>query len=140
MNNQYAKSCIRVYNNATQAFTADTTPLNLEGTPVVNSGCSLTLNTASIRVNKSGLYHFSADVTYTPTAAGVVTIQLLKDGVVLPCAVSRHTTAAGSVYTDHIETDLCLNTCCVNRPLITLSIGGVAGTVSHTCVGAVKLA
>lgn len=140
MNNQYAKSCIRAYNNTDQAFTTALTPLNLEGTPVVQSGCSLTLNTASIRVNKSGLYHLSADVTYTPTAAGVVTIQFYKDGVALPCAISQHTVAAESVYTDHIETDLCLNTCCVNRPLITLDISGVAGTVNHTCVGAIKLA
>ena len=140
MNNQYAKSCIRAYNNMDQAFTAALTPLNLEGTPVVQSGCSLTLNTTSIRVNKSGLYHLSADVTYTPTAAGVATIQFYKDGVALPCAISQHTVVAESVYTDHIETDLCLNTCCVNRPLITLDISGVAGTVNHTCVGAVKLA
>jgi len=107
---------------------------------VVQSGCSLTLNTASIRVNKSGLYHLSADVTYTPTAAGVAIIQLYKDGVALPCAISQRTVTAGTVYTDHIETDLCLTTCCVNRPLITLDISGVAGTVNHTCVGMVKLA
>lgn len=140
MNNQYAKSCIRVYNNTAQAFTAALTPLNLEGTPVVNSGCSLTLNTASIRVNKSGLYHLSADITYTPTAAGVVILQLYKDGVALPCAIAQQTVAAGDVYTSHIETDLCLTTCCVNHPLITLDISGVAGTVNHTCVGMVKLA
>lgn len=35
MNNQYAKSCIRVYNDTAQAFTAALTPLNLEG----NSCC-----------------------------------------------------------------------------------------------------
>ena len=141
VNNQYAKSCIRVYNNTTQAFTADVTPLNIEGTPVVESGCSLTLNTASIRVNKSGLYHMSADVTYTPTAAaGVIVVQMYKDGVALPCAISSETGAAGSTYTTHIETDLVITTCCVNRPLITLAISGAAGSVSHTCVGMVKLA
>ncbi len=140
MTNQYAKSCIRVYNNASQAFTAALTPLNIEGTPVVESGCSLHLNTANIRVNKSGLYHLSADVTYTATAAGTVVVQLYKDGVALPCAISQQTVTANGVYTAHVETDLCLNTCCVNHPLITLGISGVAGTVSHTCVGAVKLA
>lgn len=90
--------------------------------------------------NKSGLYHLSADVTYTPTAAGVAILQLYKDGVALPCAIAQQTVAAGNVYTNHIETDLCLTTCCVNRPVITLDISGVAGTVNHTCVGAVKLA
>lgn len=140
MDNQYAKSCVRVYNNSDQAFTAALTPLDLEGTPVVKSGCSLTLNTASIRVNKSGLYHLSADVTYTPTAAGVVIIQFYKDGVALPCAIAQQTVAIGTVYTSHIETDLCLVTCCVSHPNITLNISGVTGTVNHTCVGMVKLA
>lgn len=140
MDNQYAKSCIRAYNNSPQAFTAALTPLNIEGTPVVKSGCSLSLNMASIRVNRSGLYHLSADVTYTPTAAGVAIIQLYKDGVALPCAISQQTVTADTIYTSHIETDLCINTCCVNHPLITLDISGVAGTVNHTCVGMVKLA
>lgn len=140
MNNQYAKSCVRAYNNNPQTFTATPTQLNLEGIQVVDSGCSLRLDDASIRVNKSGLYHLSADVTYTPTAAGVVILQLYKDWVALPCAIAQQTVTAGDVYTSHIETDLCLTTCCVNHPLITLDISGVTGTVNHTCVGAVKLA
>lgn len=139
-NNTYAKSCVRVYNNTAQAFTASPTVLNLEGVAVVDSGCSLTLNTANITVNKSGLYHFSADVTYTPTAAGVAIIQLYKDGVALPCAIAQQTIAAGDVYTSHIETDLCINTCCITHPSITVDISGVAGTVNHICAGAVKLA
>lgn len=139
-NNTFAKSCIRAYNNETQDFTASTTVLNIDGTPVVDTGCSLSLNTASIRVNKSGLYHISADVTYTPTAAGTATIQFFKDGVALPCAVNTQTVVADNTYTSHIETDLVIQTCCAIRPLITLTIGGVTGTVAHTCVGAVKLA
>lgn len=140
MNNQYAKSCVRAYNNTPQTFTATPTQLNLEGVQVVESGCSLRLDDASIRVLRSGLYHISADVTFTPTAAGVAIIQFYKDGVALPCAIAQHTVADGSVYTLHIETDLCLNTCCVSCPIITLNVSGVTGTVNHTCVGAVKLA
>lgn len=139
-NNQYKKSCVRVYNNNTQAFVASGTQLNIEGTPVVNSGCSLTLNTTNIRINKSGLYHVSADVTFVPSAAGNVSIQFLRNGVVLPCAVAVETVVANNAYTKHIETDLEIVTCCVNQPLITLTISGVAGSVSHTCVGIVKLA
>lgn len=139
-NNVYAKSCVRVYNNTTQAFTDALTPLTLKGVPVVESGCSLTLNTDNITVNKSGLYHFSADVTFTPSAAGVAIVQLYKDGVALPCAISQETVASGSVYTEHVETDLCINTCCMTRPSITVDISEVAGTVNHICAGAVKLA
>lgn len=36
------------------------------------------------------------------------------------------------MYTSHIETDLCLTTCCVNHPLITLNISGVAGCVADS--------
>ena len=140
MKNQYAKSCIRVYNANPQTVTAAAQTLNIEGTPVVDSGCSLTLNTAGITVNKSGLYHFSADVTLTPAAAGTSVIQLYKDNVALPCAIAQDVSEVGNTFTTHIETDLCLNTCCVNRPVISLVVSGVAGTVNRTCVGAVKLA
>ena len=139
-NSPYAKSCIRVDNPVDQPFTAAVAPLTLEGTPIVNSGCSLVLNRASIQVVKSGLYHFSADVIITPTAAGLVTFQLYKDGAALPCAIAQETVATGDAYSMHIETDLCINTCCVSNPFITVTIGGVTGTVNNLCVGALKLA
>lgn len=136
----YAKSCIRVYNSTAQTVTATATPLVLEGTPVVDSGCSLTLNASSITINKSGLYHLSADVSFTPTAAGTFTVQLYKDGVALPCAISQDTAETGNGFTSHVEIDICVNTCCVNQPQITLVVSGVDGTVTLTCVGAFKLA
>lgn len=135
----YAKSCIRVYNDTPQVVTADATPLILEGIPIVYSGCSLTLNTGSVTVEKSGLYHLSADVTITPSAAGALTVQLNKDGVVLPCAVTRDTVSANPI-TIHVETDLIINTCCINQPVITVVTRGVAGTVNHVCAGVLKLA
>lgn len=138
--NPYAKSCIRVYNPVDQAFTAADTTLVLQGTSVVNSGCSLTLNPSSIQVNKSGLYHISGDVIITPTAAGLVTFQLYKDGVALPCAIAQETVASGNAYSLHIETDICINVCCVNNPSFTFVMSGVTGTVNNLSVGMVKLA
>lgn len=135
----YAKSCIRVYNDTPQVVTADATPLILEGIPVVYSGCSLTLNTGSVTVEKSGLYHLSADVTITPSAAGTLIVQLNKDGVALPCAVTRGAVSTNPI-TVHVETDLIINTCCINQPVITVVTRGVAGTVNHVCAGALKLA
>lgn len=139
-NNQYAKSCIRVVNSTDQAFTATPSPLLLEGTPVVESGCSLCLNASSIQVNKSGLYHISADVIVTPTAAGLLTFQAYNNGIAIPSALSQETVAAGSAYTIHIETDLAINTCCVSRPVITFELSGVAGNVNNLSAGVVKLA
>ena len=137
----YAKSCIRVRNSTSQTLSATTpTTLVLQGTPVTDSGCSLTLNPSSITVNKSGLYHFAADVTVNPIAAGTAVIQLFKDGVPLLCAVATVTATTDSIFTAHVETDLCLNACCANNPTIAVVVSGVAGTVTNLCVGALKLA
>lgn len=138
--NPYAKSCIRVYNNAAQTISATPVALQLAGTAEVESGCSLSLNPSSIRVNKSGLYHFSADVTVNPTAAGIVTAQLYNNGVPIPSAFVRDSAEAGNIAPIHIETDLCLGSCCGNRPQITLVVFGVAGTVTNLSMGAVKWA
>lgn len=138
--NQYAKSCIRVYNPVSQTVTATATPITLAGTPVVDSGCSLTLNPASIRVNKSGLYRFSADVIFNPTAAGTLVVQLYQDGIAIPSAIASDTAETGNLVPIHIETDLCLNVCRVNCPVIALVTSGVAGSVTNVSFGALKLA
>ena len=140
MKNPYAKSCVRVYNNAEQTFIADpATIISLLGETVVDSGCSLDLSASSIKILKSGLYHVSADVTFTPDAAGEAVVQLYNNSVALPCAISTETVAA-TTYTTHVETDLMVNVCCANQPSITVRIGGVAGTVNHVCAGVLKLA
>lgn len=139
-NNQYAKSCVRAYNTTPQTVTATPQALAITGTPVTETGCSLELNPSSITVNKSGLYHIAADITFSPTDAGTSIFQLYKDGIALPCAIAQDTAETGNVFTAHIETDLCINTCCVSHPAITLVASGVAGTVIRTCVGMLKLA
>lgn len=138
--NPYAKSCTRVYNNAPQTLTTTATPLVIEGTPVVDSGCSLSVNPSSITICKSGLYHLSADVAITPTEAGTSVVQFYNNGVAMPCAIAQNTAVDAVTFTAHIETDICVTACCVSKPQITLVASGVTGTVTHTCVGALKLA
>lgn len=139
--NPYAKSCVRYSNAATQALAAATpTTLILAGTPAVDSGCSLCVRGSGIIVNKPGLYHFSADVTVNPTAAGTVVVQLFKDGVAVPSAVGRDTAETGNIFTIHIETDLEVGACCVNKPTFTVVVSGVAGNVINVSAGALKLA
>ncbi len=138
--NPYAKSCVRVYNNSVQPVFENPATLTLEGTPVVESGCSLTLNPSSIVINNSGLYHLSADVTFTAVSKGNSVIQLYMDGLPLPCAVAKDFTESGNTFTTHVETEVCVQTCCMKHPAITLVTSGVDGEVSHTCVGVLKLA
>lgn len=47
-------------------------------------GCTAKLNgVSSIELNKKGVYEITLDVIGTPSESGVVTINMLKDGVVL---------------------------------------------------------
>jgi len=141
INNQYAKSAQTAYNNAAQAITANAvTTIAILGTQVCDTGCSIDTSASAFTVLKGGLYRFSYDVTYTATAAGTAVIQLYNGTVALPCAVAQVAAEADGVYTTHIETVLTLNSCCGVRPAINAGITGIAGTVSHVCASAVRLA
>lgn len=140
MKNPRFKSCARVYNNNNQTVTAALTPLVLEGSPVVDSGCSICINSGNFVIEHSGLYHLSADVTFTPTSSGTFVIQFYKDGIALPCTLTQAIVSAGNTVTLHVETDLQIGTCCINQPSITLDTSGVAGTVNHVCSGVLRLA
>lgn len=140
-NTRYQKSIVRAYNNSTQTITADQTTLALQGAQVVNSGCSVGVETAAYRIRTGGIYHISADVTLTATAAGTATVQIALNTVALPCAVSTVTTAANGTYTVHVETDISVPCCpAVGGRTVTITAGGVAGTVTHVCSGVTRLA
>lgn len=66
------------------------------GSIVRRYGCGLDLNGNGINVSGGGFYDVNASVSYTPTAAGLLTVQLLADGVAVPGAVATVTGAAGN--------------------------------------------
>jgi len=139
--NQFAKSAQAAYNNSTQAITAvGVTTIAILGNKVCDTGCSITTNTSTFNVLKSGLYRFSFDITLTATTAGTAIVQMYNGTVALPCAVAQVTADADSAHTTHIETVLPLNSCCGVRPAISVGITGVAGSVTHVCGSAVRLA
>ena len=140
-NTRYQKSIVRAYNNATQTITDDQTALALQGAQVVNSGCSVGMETSAYQIRTGGVYHISADVTLTATAAGTATVRIALNAVSLPCAVSTVTTAANGTYPVHVETDINVPCCpAVGGRTITITAGGVAGTVTHVCSGVTRLA
>lgn len=140
LKNSHYKSAQNAYNDTPQAFIATGTPVAVLGVLNTDTGCSIGTSTGGFRVNSSGLYRISYDVTLSADAAGVVTLQGLKDTAKLPCMSAQATVAAGSVYTLHIETTIYIPVCCNGNPTISATIGGVAGTISHVCASMVKLA
>lgn len=140
LKNSHYKSAQNAYNNTSQAFAATGTPINVLGVLNTDTGCSIETVTGGFNISSSGLYRVSYDVTFTPSAAGVATLQGYKNTTTLPCMATQATVAAGSVYTLHAETTIYIPVCCNGIPTISANIGGVAGTISHVCASAVKLA
>ena len=126
-------ACVaRAFNNASQTVTADETPITLLGTTVVDNTGAITTNTSSFTVRSAGIYHLSADVTFTPTStASPSTIQVYwsDNGTQLPCTLS--TVSTSGAITVHTETDIALDVCCMIKPNLVVNIKGAAGTVSH---------
>lgn len=138
--NPHFKSCIRTYNNGPQEIKKSKSTLTLKGEEVVNTGCSLSLNPEGIVVKRTGLFHLSVDVTITPQECGTFSVQLFLDGNPLPCSLSQNASEARKTFTTHLETDQFIPTCQLKHPKITVVTYGVAGTIEHLCVGALKLA
>lgn len=140
-NQRYQKSVVRYYNNTQQTMTEAQTSLVLKGVEVVNSGGSIRAGTAAYNLLTGGIYHVSADVTFTAADAGEALLQIEAGAVGLPCATAAISTATDGVYTVHVETDVGVSCCpVVGGRVITISIGGVDGTVTHVCSGVTRLA
>ena len=142
--NCYAKSCQRFYNNNVQNFSETPTTLQITGTRVVDSGISISTEPNNYVINKKGLYHISADVTFTALAAGLVTVQAYLDGVAMPCTLENVTATANALTPVHIETDVQFDSCCcdVSHSITFVIVGGagVTGTVNKICSGITKVA
>jgi hypothetical protein len=138
--NPHYKSAQNAYNNTTQTIDATGTPVAVLGILNTDTGCSLATNTGGFVVRHSGLYRIAYDVTFVAGAAGIVTLQGLKDTAALPCMATQATVAANGTYTLHAETTVYIPVCCNGTPTISAALSGVAGTVTHVCASAVKLA
>lgn len=140
LKNSHYKSAQNAYNDASQAFVAAGTPINVLGILNTDTGCSLDTVAGGFVVSSSGLYRISYDVVFTADGAGTAELKLLKDTVSLPCADAQVTTVANNIYSLHVETTVYIPVCCNGTPTISAAIGGVAGTITHVCASMVKLA
>lgn len=133
------RSAQTAYNEAAQAYTADGNALALLGALATDRGDSVKTQAGGFLIRYGGLFRVSADVTSTPAAAGVQTVRLMLENAVMPGAVVQDTTTAGAEMTQHVETVAVIPTCCAIQPVVTVWIGGVAGTVNRVNANIVKL-
>lgn len=147
--NKNYKSAVEFYNAATQALTATNTVANpltlaLVGNVVTNTGVAIDLEPSAIDIEASGLYRVYADIEFTSTAAGTITMALTLDGEILPETIKIRTVGATGTIFIPTETIRALNTCCAlsqhNFGVIVYSDGTATGSVIRVSGNAVKLA
>ena len=108
----------------------------------IEKGCTAKLNApASISLNKSGVYMIAVDAAGIPTAAGIMSIQLSKDGVLQPQAQSLVTGATTDIdnmsFTTLVqvkENNTC--SCCTSPTIVRVINTGVPATynIANICV------
>lgn len=116
--------------NTTAAVLGENSNLPL-GNIVRRFGCALDLNGNGINIAQPGYYDVKASVTYTPTAAGLLTVQLMADGVAVPGAVASVTAVAATTYNLGIVG--MVKSCCSSAGTLTLMVN-LAGTLNNVGV------
>ena len=124
------KSLIQVANQSTQPV-ADESIINL-GSVQRRYGCNLRLSGNAIEADGDGYYKVVATVTVEPTAAGIVTVALIDNGVQVPGAISRGAVAtAGDPITLPIVATIRQYCCCAGADNLTLELVEGAGNVTN---------
>ena len=138
MNNKcYQKSSLDVA-ATNQAILAD----GLINFDIVNTNTGISINFTTgkvITLAKPGLYHIDVQATVEATAAGLVTMNLLKGGVVIPGKNPAATaSAAGDAVSLTTAADIVVNCCAV--PASVSAQVDVAGTVNSATMVVTKMA
>ena len=110
----------------------------------IKKGCGAELaGPATIQLNKAGIYMVSVDGSIEPAAAGEVSIQLSKDGILQPQAQAIETGATDSITHLSFVTLVQVkenNTCsCCTSPTRIQVINGTEGTFSNINIVVTKL-
>lgn len=108
----------------------------------IEKGCTAKLDApGSIALNKSGIYMVSVDAAGTPSTAGVMSIQLSKDGVLQPQAQSAVTGTTTDVDNMSFVTLVQVKqdntcSCCTSPTVVRVVNTGVPATynIANICV------
>lgn len=152
-NNRYKnknyKSAVEFYNTPAQALATTNTianPLivNLVGNVVTDTGIAIDLEPNAIDIECTGLYRVYADIEFTSTAGGIITMALTLNGEILPETIKIRTVGATGTIFIPTETVRRVHTCCALENykfgVIVYSDGTATGTVDRVSGNAIKLA
>ena len=86
------------------------------------------LNGTGVNLSEQGYYAVDGSITYTPTDAGLLTVQLMADGVAVPGASASVTAVAATTY--NLSIVGMVRRCCSAPGTLTLMVN-LAGTVNN---------
>ena len=95
------------------------------GSIIRRYGCDANLNGNAVNITNAGYYDVDVSVTVAPTAAGTVTVTLVKDGVPIPGA------GAPTVLSFPA---LVRQPCCASGSALSLVLTGAAATVNNVAL------
>ncbi len=129
-------------------YTANTSAQNVAINGIINPGTivrrfgqGVTLSGNAIQLCNSGYYDFAASITVSPTAAGNVTVSLLKDGVAVQGATATATAAAENDFVN-LSIDCLIRqncSCCEGLSNLTLVLSGTASSVTNVATVTEKI-
>lgn len=127
-----SKSAIFTANTGAQTVAVGGT-LSL-GTIIRRFGRCVNLNGSGITISEDGYYDVAASITAEPTAAGTITVSLLRDGVAVPGATASATAAAAGNPVNLSIAALVRQCCGCAGTTLTLVLTGAASTVTNVAV------
>lgn len=105
------------------------------GTPVRRFGNNLYMAGGNVEARGEGYYSGIANLSFAATA-GTATVQVFKDGVAIPGAKATITIEAATNY--QVAIPFVARQRCCNESTITVTISGVAPTVTNAAIEVVK--
>lgn len=107
------------------------------GSTVRHLGSNCNVVGGKLLIEGTGFYGIDTNITFSASAAGTATINLYKDGVMIPGATASVTTIGDDVYSISIPAVIRQKCCCESS--ITAILTGVAATVASASVLAEKV-
>ena len=143
LKNPHYKSSAQFYCTTSQTISSTAAGLTLLGTEVTDTGASVNVFSNAVQIEHGGLYEIEVSVNVTATTAGVVTLQMAKNGTALPETKRTATVPVGDTVIE-TRTVRYLTTCCCQEPTqIQILVNGddtAVGNVSLVSGCIVKLA
>lgn len=135
------KSIVMTNNTSSQALTSTPTPLTLVGTIITNTGVAINPGTSGIEITYPGSFLITADIVFTATTAGLVTLQLYSDGATLPETAITVTVPVGTTAISASTVRRFIPNCQnpVNIQVYANTDGTAVGEVTKVTTKAIKL-